>query len=168
MEFHDQLRRGDLRGPAHSADETGGSGCAANRSQRKAAGFPTGKTFNASDETVSSIPAPTQRALRTLEWIHRHENLVVCGPSHTAKTYFCEALSHEAVDTGHKVIRFSLEHLGALVRRHRTDDTSAKVIRRIMRAAVIVIDDIGLLPVTAKTAETALPLRAVASQARQI
>ena len=24
------------------------------------------------DGTVSSIPAPTQRALRTLEWIHRH------------------------------------------------------------------------------------------------
>jgi hypothetical protein len=30
---------------------------------------------------LSSIPAPTQTALRTLEWIGRHENLVVCGPS---------------------------------------------------------------------------------------
>jgi hypothetical protein len=29
----------------------------------------------------SSVPAPTQGALRTLEWIGRHENLVVCGPS---------------------------------------------------------------------------------------
>ena len=42
--------------------------------------------------TVSSIPAPTQRALRTLEWLHRHENLVVCGPSGTGKTHFLEAL----------------------------------------------------------------------------
>ena len=41
---------------------------------------------------------------------------------------------------------FSLEHLGALVRRHSADDTAAKAIRRIMRADVIVIDDIGLLP----------------------
>ena len=47
----------------------------------------------------------------------------------------------------------SLEHLGALVRRHSADDTAAKAIGRIMRADVIVIDDIGLLPVTADTAE---------------
>ncbi len=26
-------------------------------------------------------PDPTQQALRTLEWVHRRENLVVCGPS---------------------------------------------------------------------------------------
>src|SRR5687768_17325161 len=31
------------------------------------AGFPTGKTFDAWDPTASSIPAPTQQALRTLE-----------------------------------------------------------------------------------------------------
>jgi DNA replication protein DnaC len=49
--------------------------------RRKAAGFPTGKTFDAWDDTISSIAAPTLRSLRTLEWIGRHENLVVCGPS---------------------------------------------------------------------------------------
>src|SRR3954464_12539442 len=51
--------------------------------RRKAAGFPTGKTFETWDDTTSSIAAPTQRALRTLEWVDRHENLVVCGPSGT-------------------------------------------------------------------------------------
>ena len=34
--------------------------------RRKAAGFPTGKTFDAWDPAASSIPAPTQQALRTL------------------------------------------------------------------------------------------------------
>ena len=123
------------------------------RARRKTAGFPTGKTFDIWDGTVSSIPAPTQRALRTLEWIHHHENLVVCGPSGTAKTHFLEALGQTAVDAGHKVSWFSLEHLGALVRRHSADDTAAKAIKRIMRSDVIVIDDIGLLPVTTETAE---------------
>ena len=42
---------------------------------RKAAGFPTGKTFDTWDPAASSIPLPTQRALRTLEWIHRKENV---------------------------------------------------------------------------------------------
>src|SRR3954453_17442947 len=35
----------------------------------KAAGSPTGKTFDTWEETVSSIPPPPQRSLRTLEWI---------------------------------------------------------------------------------------------------
>ena len=135
------------------AEELAGRQASSIRARRKAAGFPTGKTFDAWDETVSSIPAPTQRALRTLEWIYRHENLVVCGPSGTGKTHFCEALGQAAVDAGHKVSWFSLEHLGALVGRHGADDTTAKAIRRIMRADVIVIDDIGLLPVTTETAE---------------
>ena len=73
--------------------------------------------------------------------------------THTPKTHFLEALGQAAVDAGHKVTWFSLEHLGALVRRHSADDTAAKAIRRIMRADVIVIDDIGLLPVTTETAE---------------
>jgi hypothetical protein len=35
---------------------------------------------------------------------------------------------------------FSLEALGALMRRHRADDTTTRAIRRIMRAELIVID----------------------------
>lgn len=134
-------------------EELAGRQASSVRSRRKAAGFPTGKTFDAWDDKLSSIPAPTQRALRTLEWVTRAENLVVCGPSGTGKTHFLEALGQAAVDAGHKVIWFSLEDLGALVRRHGADDTASKAIRRIMRADVIVIDDIGLLPVTTETAE---------------
>ncbi len=111
--------------------------------RRKAAGFPTGKTFE----------APTQRALRTLEWIERHENVVVCGPSGTGKSHFLEALGHAAIDAGHHLSWFSLEALGAILRRHRADDTAGRAIKRITRADVIVIDDIGLLPVAAETAE---------------
>jgi DNA replication protein DnaC len=121
--------------------------------RRRAAGFPTGKTFDGWDETVSSIPPPTQRALRTLEWVDRHENVVVCGPSGTGKSHFLEALGHAAIDNGAHVSWFSLEALGALVRRHRADDTTGRAIKKILRADVIVIDDIGLLPVAAETAE---------------
>jgi DNA replication protein DnaC len=135
------------------AEELAGRQASSIRSRRKAAGFPTGKTFDTWDDQVSSIPAPTQQALRTLEWIDRHENIVVCGPSGTGKSHFCEALGHAAVDHGAHVCWFSLEALGALVRRHRADDTTGRAIKRIMRSDVIVIDDIGLLPVAAETAE---------------
>ena len=47
-------------------EELAGRQASSIRARRKAAGFPTGKTFDIWDGTVSSIPAPTQRALRTL------------------------------------------------------------------------------------------------------
>ena len=121
--------------------------------RRAAAGFPTGKTFAAWDEQASSIPPPTQAALRTLEWVGRRENLVVCGPSGTGKTFFLEALGQTAVQAGSKVAWFSLESLGTLVRRHRADDSVTKAVTRILRADLVVVDDIGLLPVGPDAAE---------------
>ena len=121
--------------------------------RRTAAGFPTGKTFDAWQDTASSIPAPTQQALRTLEWVGRRENLVVCGPSGTGKTFFLGALGHLAVEQGLRVAWFTLEDLGLLLRRHRADDTVSKAIARILRADLVVVDDIGLLPVSHDAAE---------------
>lgn len=136
--------------------------------RRKNAGFPTGKTFEGWDETTSSVPAPTQRSLRTLEWVTNHENLVVCGPSGTGKSHLLEALGHAAVDNGAHVSWFSLEALGALLRRHRADDTTGKAIRKIMRADLICIDDIGLLPVATETAEALYRLVDAAYEKRAI
>ena len=134
-------------------EEIAGRTASSITTRRNAAGFPTGKTFNTWDETISSIPAPTQRSLATLEWIDAHENLVVCGPSGTGKSHLLEALGHAAIDRGAHVYWFSLEALGTLVHRHRVDDTMTRAIRKIMRADLICIDDIGLLPVSADTAE---------------
>ena len=64
-----------------------------------------------------------------------------------------EALGHAVIDHGAHVSWFSLEQLGQVVRRGRADDSTGRAIKRIMRADVIVIDDIGLLPVAAETAE---------------
>lgn len=122
-------------------------------SRRKAAGFPTGKTFDVWDEAASSIPLPTQQALRTLEWVHRRENLVVCGPAGTGKTFFLEALGQQVIEAGMPVAWFTLEQIGVLVRAHRADDTLGKAIAKIVRAELVIIDDVGLLPVGADAAE---------------
>ena len=122
-------------------------------SRHKAAGFPTGKTFDAWDPTSSSIPLPTQQALQTLEWVHRRENLVVCGPAGTGKTFFLEALGQKVIEAGMPVAWFTLEQIGVLVRAHRADDSLGKAVAKIVRAELVVIDDVGLLPVGADAAE---------------
>jgi DNA replication protein DnaC len=134
-------------------EEAAGRERSALATRRAAASFPTGKTFGSWNAEASSIPAPTQQALRTLEWVHRRENLVVCGPSGTGKTFLLEALGQQAVEAGLKVAWFTLEDLGVLLRRHRADDTVSKAIARVLRADLAVVDDIGLLPVAQDAAE---------------
>jgi DNA replication protein DnaC len=135
------------------AEEVAGRDRSSTATRLAAAGFPTGKSFEVWDPAVSSIPAPTQTALRTLEWVGRRENLVVCGPSGTGKTMFLEALGHSAVQAGKRVVWFSLESLGVLVRRHRADDSVTRAITRILRADLVIVDDIGLLAVGPDAAE---------------
>ena len=149
-------------------EEVAGRDRSSTATRMAAAGFPSGKTFDTWDPDLSSIPPPTQTALRTLEWVTRRENLVVCGPSGTGKTMFLEALGHDAVTAGHKVAWFSLENLGILVRRHRADDSVTRAIARILRADLVVVDDIGLLPVPAEAAEGLYRLVDAAYEKRSI
>jgi hypothetical protein len=59
------------------------------------------------------------------------ENLVVCGPSGTEKTFFLEALGQQAVEAGMRVAWFRLEDLGVLIRAHGTDDSVTRAVSRL-------------------------------------
>jgi DNA replication protein DnaC len=135
------------------SEEIAGRDAATRRQRRKAAGFPAGKTFDSWRADDSSIPAPTQTALRTLEWVSRAENLAVAGPSGTGKTHFVEALAHAVINAGMRVSWFTLESLTVTVGRAKVDASVAKVIARICRSELIVIDDIGMLPAGQDAAE---------------
>jgi DNA replication protein DnaC len=64
-----------------------------------------------------------------------------------------EALGHAAIDVQLSVAWFSVEDLGALVRRHRVDDTISKAFAALANVSLVVVDDIGLLPISADAAE---------------
>ncbi|HEU5179778.1 MAG TPA: IS21-like element helper ATPase IstB [Candidatus Polarisedimenticolia bacterium] len=134
-------------------EEVRGRDNATQEMRKRAAGFPAGKTLESWGEERSSIPPATQRALMTLEWISRAENLVVCGPSGTGKSHLCEALGRAAVEAGLRVAWFSLESLTNTIARAKVDASVGKVVARICRADLISIDDIGLLPAGQEAAE---------------
>jgi DNA replication protein DnaC len=135
------------------AEEAAGRDRANLLTRRKRAGFPAGKTFGDWDEDISCIARPTQEALKSLEWVRRRENLAIYGPSGTGKSHFCEALGHAAVEAGMIVSWFGIEDLGTLVRKHRADDSIARALTRVIRSDLIIVDDIGLLPVSPDAAE---------------
>jgi DNA replication protein DnaC len=135
------------------SEEVKGREQATIRNRRRASGLPAGKTFDAWEPDRSAIPPRTQRALQTLEWIDRAEVLVVCGPSGTGKSHLVEALGHLAIDNGKTVAWHTLETLAQLLRRHRADDSINKAIGKLIRTDLVVVDDVGLLPVSADAAE---------------
>jgi DNA replication protein DnaC len=134
-------------------EEVAGRDDATRRNRRRAAGFPTGKTFDSWLPDRSSIPLPTQTALRTLEWVGRAECLAVTGPSGSGKSHFVEALGHAVIDAGMRVSWFSLETLTATLGRAKVDASISRVVARICRAELVVIDDIGMLPAGQEAAE---------------
>ena len=134
-------------------EEAVGRDAATRAMRRRAAGFPSGKTLESWREQESAIPLGTQRALATLEWLTRAENLVLAGPSGTGKTHFVEGLAAAAIEAGHRVAWFSLESLTAALGRARVDGSVARVVGRICRSDLIVVDDIGMLPAGQEAAE---------------
>ena len=77
----------------------------------------------------------------------------VAVPSGTGKSHLLEALGHAAVDAQMSVAWFSVEDLGALIRRHRVDDTVSKAFASLASVTLVVVDDIGLMPISTDAAE---------------
>ena len=69
------------------------------------------------------------------------------------KSHFIEALGHQAIDKGRTVAWHTPETLAQLLRRHRVDDSVNKAIGKLVRVDLVVIDDVGLLPISTDAAE---------------
>ncbi|WP_405160819.1 IS21-like element helper ATPase IstB [Nocardia sp. NBC_01499] len=134
-------------------EEVTGRNSATRRQRRKRANFPTGKTFSSWLPEESTISEATQNALSTLEWVGRHENLAVAGPSGTGKSHFVEALAHSAIEKDLRVSWFTLESLATMIGKAKVDGSIARAVARICSCDLIVVDDIGMLPVGADAAE---------------
>ena len=135
------------------AEEAAGRDRSTRELHRREARLPSGKTFEAWDPKASAIPDDAQWALRSLDWMGRAENLVLVGPSGTGKSHFAEAIAHAAIDRDLRVSWFTLESLTATIARSRIDASTGKVVERIVRSELVVVDDIGLLPAGAEEAE---------------
>jgi DNA replication protein DnaC len=136
--------------------------------RRKTAAFPSGKTFSSWRAEESSIPAATQDALATLEWIGRAENLVIAGPSGTGKSHLVEALAHAAIEKDLRVAWFTLETLTTAIGKAKADGSVARTVTRICRSDLIVVDDIGMLPAGQDAAEAFYRITDAAYERRSV
>jgi DNA replication protein DnaC len=138
------------------------------RARMKAASFPVTKTLEEFNVAASSVKQQTFDYLSSLEWIRAKENLCLVGPAGTGKSHLLVALGHAAVERGHRVRYFTATELVETLYRAIADNSVGKVITQILRADLILIDEIGFAPMDPTGAELFFRLVAAAYERRSL
>ena len=88
--------------------------------------------------------------LRTSQWVPKHHNCLITGPTGSGKTYLACALGHQACRDGHRVCYYYAPKLFRELQSAQADGSLMKLLKKLARAALLVIDDFGVAAVTGK------------------
>jgi DNA replication protein DnaC len=87
-------------------------------------------------------------ALAQLDFIARNEVIHFLGPPGTGKTHLASALAIEAVKVGRSVYFSTLADIVASLAKAERDGMLRERIRYLCRPALLIVDEIGYLPIT--------------------
>ena len=88
------------------------------------------------------------RQLATCRWITEHQNVLITGATGTGKTYVACALAQQACRRGHRAIYRRASRLFSELALARAEGTYARLLAKIARADVLVLDDWAMAPIT--------------------
>jgi DNA replication protein DnaC len=87
------------------------------------------------------------RQLASGRWVQEHHNILITGATGTGKTFVACALAQKACRSGHRALYRRASRLFDELTLARADGTYARVLQRVARIDVLVIDDWGLAAV---------------------
>lgn len=119
----------------------------------KNAGFPVLKRIE--DFDLSFQKSITQKQINRLlemEWVDRMYNLIFLGPPGVGKTHISVALGYKAVEAGYKVSFITMDNLMKVLKTQDISRRSKGKMNRILSSSLVIIDELGYLPITREEA----------------
>lgn len=94
------------------------------------------------------IPKARLLELGTCAFVDRHENVLLLGPAGVGKSHLAQALGHRACRLGKGVLYLSAHDLMTQLRASRADHSYERRMLRLTSPELLIIDDLGLRPLT--------------------
>jgi DNA replication protein DnaC len=88
------------------------------------------------------------RQFATCRWVNEHQTVIVTGATGTGKSYFGCALAHEACRKGFRALYRRVPRLFDELRLARADGTYPRLLARLAKIDVLVLDDFAIAPLT--------------------
>ena len=83
-------------------------------------------------------------SLLQLDWINKHQNLLLTGPCGSGKTYLACALAHQACMKAYRVKYYRLSRLMLALIQAKADGSYSKALLALSKLDLLIIDDWGL------------------------
>jgi DNA replication protein DnaC len=116
-------------------------------SRLREAHFPEVKTLDQIDwQALSGVSRPKILELASCEYLKRAEAVVLAGPIGTGKTHLAIALGVEAARRRFRVLFTRAADLVRNLREARDDRTLGQLHRRLHRADLLLVDELGFVP----------------------
>jgi DNA replication protein DnaC len=88
--------------------------------------------------------------LRASPWVKEHRNCLVTGPTGSGKTYLACALGAQACREGYATLYFYAPKFFRALESARADGSLFQWLKKLARAPLLIIDDLGIASVTGK------------------
>ena len=96
---------------------------------------------------INDLDRQQFKQLRELLWVEQAYNLILMGPSGTGKSYIASGLVNDAINKGYKAYFLTMEELVNILKTKDMLANSLSAYNRLIKANLVVIDDIMMFPV---------------------
>jgi DNA replication protein DnaC len=91
--------------------------------------------------------------LATCRFVQKKQNWLLCGPTGVGKSHLATAIGYEAIKRNLTVISLSAAGMLTDLLAARADSSHAKLLNKILRCDLLIVDDFGLRPLTEQGAD---------------